>query len=130
MNNSLNEKLNLYYKEISDCVLCSKKKKNTLLREIKNDVCEYTEQFPDAGIEEIISVFGTPEEIANGIGISYKEIKSKLDLRRLLIYFLLAGLLIWGIFAVISFIDVHSEAHGYFSESVLSIYNVWGGDLL
>ena len=130
MDNSLNEKLNLYYKEISDCVLCSKKKKNILLCELRNDIREYTEYYPDAGIEEIISVFGTPEEIANGMGISYKEIKSRLDLRRVLIWFLLAVLLIWCIFAVISFIDVHIEAHGFFSEAVMHIYSVWGGDLL
>ena len=131
MNSTLNGKLNAYYKEISDRVLCTGKKRSALLEGLKNDVGEYLESFPEASIEDIISVFGTPEEIAGGVSadISLSEIKNKLNFRRILIIALLTALLIWAIFALISFIDVHTEAHGYFSEFVLHIYNVSGGAL-
>ncbi len=128
MNDALNKKLNAYYREIADNILCPKNKKTAFLRELKREIGDFVENSPEADMTEIIAVFGSPEEIAQGFSadITGTEIKKRLSLKKTVILFLLAVLLIWAIFAVISFIDVHTESHGYFTEEIMYIYNVWG----
>ena len=58
------------------------------------------------------------------------EIKRKLSVKRILVFFISAVLLIWAVFAVVSLIDVHSDSHGYFTEEILHIQNIWGGGAL
>lgn len=125
MSNSLNDKLNVYYKEIYSSALCAKKQKSDFLKELKEQIEEYIENSPEADIDEIKSVFGSPEEIAAGFSaeLSQTEIRKKLGIRKIIIAAVLAALLIWGVFAVISLIDVHTEAHGYFKEGMLNLYN-------
>lgn len=132
MNDALNKMLNAYYKEIEKNILCPKNKKTAFLKELKKEIGAFIESSPEADMTEIIAVFGSPEEIAQGFSadITGVEIKKRISLKRAVILFLLAVLLIWGIFALISFIDVHSEAHGYFTEELLYIFNAWGGELL
>lgn len=132
MNDILKEELNVYYKEISDIVLCSKKQKTVFLNELKREIGDYIENSPDTDMAEITAVFGSPSEIAEGFSgsLTQKEIKKRLSVKKIVILFLLAIFLVWIAFAVISLIDVHTESHGYFREEILYIYNVWGGDIL
>lgn len=127
MNESIKEKLSLYYKEISDNALCTKKQKAAFLKELKKEIGDYVENSPTADMEEITAVFGSPSEIAQGFSesIPQSEIRKRLSLKKAVIAFLLVFLIIWAVFAVISLIDVHTEAHGYFKEELLFIYNVW-----
>ncbi len=132
MTESLNRKLEAYYDEIYSLAPCSKKQKKAFISELKTEIEEYVENFSSADINEIKAVFGSPEDIADGFAQSLTrgDIKKKLGLRKIIIMVLLCALIIWALFAVISLIDVHTEAHGYFSETVLYIYNVSGGKLL
>lgn len=132
MNKSLKNDLDLYYKEISALVLCEKKKKAEILKSLKVEIADYLEASPDSDMDEIRAVFGSPEEIAAGFSaeLSQNEIRKKLSIRKAVIAVLLFALLVWTIFAAISLIDVHTEAHGYFREGLLYIYNVWGGEAL
>lgn len=132
MNKELKNKLCLYYGEISDGIICSSKKKRTFLKELKAEIEAFVDASPDADIEGIISVFGSPDEIAEGFNgtVSRKEMRKKLGIRKAVVLALVAALAVWGIFALISLIDVHSEAHGYFTEELIYIFNLRGGVLL
>ncbi len=132
MNNTLKYKLGVYYKEISDGILCSEKQKRSFLKDLNEEIEAYVDGTPDADMTEIVSVFGSPDEIAAGFnsGLSQREIKKKLNFRKIIISVLLAALAVWILFAVISLMDVHSEAHGYFTEEILCICNMWGGEQL
>lgn len=130
MNNTLKHKLGIYYKEISDGILCSGRQKNLFINDLKKEVDAFVDSTPDADMAEILSVFGSSEEIAAGFnsGLSQTEIKKRLSVRRVITVLLIAALAVWALFAVISLIDVHSEAHGYFTEELLYIYNMCGGE--
>lgn len=132
MNKALEEKLSRYYKEILSAIPCERKKKAAFMSEFQAQIEEFTESSPDTDIEEIISVFGSPEEIAEGFikELAGDEIKRKLSVKRILVFFISAVLLIWAVFAVVSLIDVHSDSHGYFTEEILHIQNIWGGGAL
>lgn len=132
MNKRLDERLSGYYKEIYSAIPCERKKKAAFMSEFRAQIEEFTESSPETDIEEIISVFGSPEEISEGFikELTGREIRKKLTIKRIIAFFISAVLLIWAVFAVISLIDVHSEAHGYFSEAVLFIQKLWGGGAL
>ncbi len=132
MNDSLDKKLDCYYKEISSRVTCSAKQKRSFIRELKCEVEEFIRNSPEAGIDDIKSVFGTPSEIAESftVNITAEEEKKIFTVRKIVLYSAAAFLLVWILFAVISLIDVHTEAHGYFSEGVLYIYNVCRSGIL
>lgn len=132
MNDSLNEKLSCYYKEISSRVSCKGKQKRSFIRELKGEVEEFLINSPDAGIDDIESVFGTPSEIAESFTVNKTAAEEKkiFTVRKTVLYAAIAFLLVWIVFAVISLIDVHTEAHGYFSEGILYIYNVLGMGIL
>ena len=131
MNNGLENKLNLYYKEISNALVCTKKQKALFIGELKNEIMAYVESSPEADINDIRTVFGSPHDIADSFTVNILTDKRKsVSAVNILIIALAAALIIWAVFAIISFIDVHTEAHGYFTEEILNIYNVSGGGLV
>lgn len=123
MNKLHKIQLNAYYKEISSFVACGGKQKKDFINELKTEVNEYVEFNPHCTIDDIKTVFGTPEEISmsfieNG---NFTKIKKKLDVKRVIIAAVITALIIWLAFAVISLIDVHQEAHGTLTEGMLII---------
>ena len=132
MNDFINKELGDYYKEISSRVTCKGKQKRSFIKELKGEVDEFLMNSPDAGIDDIKSVFGTPSEIAESFTVNKTaaEEKNIFTVRKIVLYSAAFFLLVWILFAVISLIDVHTEAHGYFSEGILYIYNVLGMGIL
>ena len=125
-----NEKfLKTYYARVSSLLLCSGKAKRTIMNELRGNVTDWLAENEDAQQEDILTVFGTPEQIAESAlhGADPAALKKKIVLKRVVFAALLLALLIWAAFAVAGLIDVHTEAHGYFEEGLLAIGYVEGG---
>lgn len=120
---TLNGQLNGYIRKVSDAVDCPYKKKKIFLDELRNGVGDFLELNPDASMEEIEKQFGSPLEIAESF-ISESDAfdgRIKKNIIKILLFAVIAALIIWAAFAVISLIDVHTEAHGYFTEGMLFV---------
>ena len=112
-----------YLSDVSRSLICGRKKKTAVLSELKDGVEAFLSENGDANEETLISVFGTPEQIAQSVLQTEDtgKLKNRIALKKALLITLTAALLIWGVFAVISLIDVHNEAHGYLEEGILRI---------
>lgn len=118
-----------YLSDVSESMMCGRKKKTAVLSELKDGVEAFLAENGDANEETLISVFGTPEQIAQSVLQTEdpKKLKNRIALKKAVLIALTAALLIWGIFAVVSLIDVHNEAHGYLEEGMLRIGAVLQG---
>ena len=121
--------LKSYYARVSALLLCGGKAKRAILSELRGNVTDWLAENGDARPEDILAVFGTPEQIAEIAlqGTDPAARKKKIVLRRAVLAALLLALLIWAAFAVAGLIDVHTEAHGYFEEGLLAIFSAEGG---
>lgn len=121
MTDALKKELSGYYRQVEDLLLCDRKSKNAFLSDLKNDIDEFVQHEPDADFESILSAFGTPEEIAESFlkNADIASIKKKMNVKKILLFAVLAVVLVYVIFVVASFIDVHTEAHGYYEEGIL-----------
>lgn len=125
-----NEKyLKKYYARVSSLLLCSRKAKRTIMNELRENVTEWLAENEDARPEDILTVFGTPEQIAESVlhGADPAALKKKILLKRAVFVAILLALFIWAVFAVVGLIDVHTESHGYYEEGLLSILWSVGG---
>ena len=117
-----------YLAEIASLLPCGRREKNALLRDLRRNVEDYLADASDASPETLLSVFGTPEQIAESMLQTVKpaSLRKKLTLKKAVLLALLAAVLIYAAFVVVSLIDVHTEAHGYFTEGILRIATVIG----
>lgn len=130
MNNISEIELKLYFKDVSDRLICDRRQKKYFIECLKTDVKNFLAETPDATLKELDTVFGTPDIIAQSFmgNIDSTEIKRKLDIKKIIIVAIVIALLIYLAFVVISLIDVHTEAHGYFEEGILMINTVLKGE--
>ena len=120
MNDALKKELNAYFKKVDAQLLCDRKSKIVFLTDLKNDIDEFVQE-SDADFDSIQATFGTPEEIAESFlkNTDIANIKKKMNVRKIILFALLAVVLVYIIFVVASFIDVHTESHGYYEEGIL-----------
>lgn len=121
MTDALKKELSGYYRQVEDLLLCDRKSKIVFLTDLKNDIDEFVQQDPEADLDSIVSAFGSPAEIAESFlkNADIANIKKKMNVKKILLFSLLAVVLVYVIFVVASFIDVHTEAHGYYEEGIL-----------
>lgn len=133
MSKLTEKELRTYFSQVSKAVVCGSKQKKDFLKQLKSDVEAFLSENPDITIKEIENCFGTPEKIATSFidNTNSARLKDKLSLKKLIIVAVAIALLGYIAFVVISLIDVHSEAHGYFEEGIMMINNQsMGGGLL
>ncbi|MGN1194517.1 MAG: DUF6120 family protein [Acutalibacteraceae bacterium] len=118
-----------YYAQISNSVVCGRKQKNAFLKELKSSVEEFRLSNPQASVDDIKAFFGSPEQIAASFteNSDGTKLERTLSVKKLLLLAVILALLIYVAFIVISLIDVHYEAHGYFSEGILTVVNALKG---
>lgn len=114
--------LDNYYKQISKSLICIGKQKRAFLNDFKNSVEEYVQTHNSATIRQLYDEFGTPQEIADSFNNQNESLKNKYRIRKWICIILSVALLVYIIFIVASFIDVHEEAHGWFKEGLLNIF--------
>lgn len=121
--------LKKYYSDISGALVCTRKQKSAFMKELKSNVDEYLACTPEATVEDIKTCFGTPDRIAESFleNTDSAKIKRRLDIKKYIIIAIIVALLIYLAFVVISLIDVHTEAHGYFREGLMTINSIFKG---
>lgn len=124
--------LKKYYSEVSGAIVCSHKQKTAFMKELRSNVEEFLTSAPEATVEDIITCFGSPEIIAESFleNADSAKIKKRLDIKKYIIIAIVVALLIYAVFVIISLIDVHTEAHGYFEEGIMMINNACKGWLV
>lgn len=110
----MDKELKQYFKSIKYNLNCSNRLKVVFIKEFKNRVNDYLEDNPNANIEEIISFFGSAEEIANSFGNDTEFYKNKAKKR----FFIELGLVIVLIFCI--------AIASYF---ILTLLNDLGGNI-
>ena len=122
MNKTLQTQLKTYYKEIANTLVCEPRVKKNFLKSLQGDIEEFVQMQPDTVFADIQQTFGTPAQIANsflGTVTDSTAVKKKLTIKRIFLTAVFIALVVYVAFIVISLLDVHTEAHGYFRESIL-----------
>ena len=122
-----------YLSKVSKALICDKKQKKAVLDQLRADVEDYLSENSEATVADIEGCFGTPESIAASFmeNVDTVKLKRSLDLKKIIVIAVVIALAIYALFVVISLIDVHDEAHGYFEEGIMMIKNnIAGGELI
>lgn len=125
--------LNEYISSVSSLIICSPKRKKSFLSELRCDVERFLSETENATKKDVENFFGTPESIASSFiaNADSTEIKRKISLKKVCIIAVIIALFIYLAFVVISLIDVHREAHGYFEEGIIpAVISLMKGCLL
>ena len=64
--NKLERELHKYLKTIYNLLYCKISLRINFVKRLKASIQDYIEDYPESTMDEIISVFGTPQEIADG----------------------------------------------------------------
>lgn len=123
--------LKKYYSDVSGAIVCDRKQKSAFMKDLKSNVDEYLTSNPEATDEDIRGCFGSPDRIADSFleNTDPAKIKRRLDIKKCIIIAIIAAMIIYLAFVVISLIDVHTEAHGYFKEGIMTINNILRGGI-
>ena len=123
------KELKNYYSQITRLAVCERKKKKAFLLELKENIEEFVSDSPEATLEEIEKLFGTPEVIAQSLvsNTDSAKIRKQVQIKKAVVVSLIIALIIYALFVVLSLIDVHTEAHGYFGEGFLVVSGIVKG---
>lgn len=123
MSKITEKELKAYFKAVSEGLVTDKKKKGAFLKELEAEVEDYLSSREDVTMSEIEASFGTPEQIAQSF-LSQSDpvkIRKSLSIKKVLLLALAIILLVYVVFVIVSLIDVHTEAHGFFTEGLLML---------
>lgn len=119
----MNQQIEVYLKQIEhDLFTCPRKIRVAFLRDFRGNLNAYMEEHPQSSIQELRSVFGSPEEIAEGFlqsdefDTTKKVVSSKKRIVRIVLIAvctLVSAALILGTVYVI---QTYRYAHGYWVE--------------
>lgn len=112
-----------YISSVSSAIICKPKQKKAFLNQLRSDVEAFVDENGKAAVNDIRNIFGSPESIAESFisNSDSGELKRKIAFKKFIVVAIIAALLIYLAFVVISLIDVHSEAHGYFEETLICV---------
>ncbi len=112
--------LNKYISSVSSLIICQPKQKKAFLAELRSEVENFLAETENATEEDVEAFFGTPETIASSFisNTDSTEMKRRISVKNIISVAVIVALLIYIAFVVISLIDVHTEAHGYFEEGI------------
>lgn len=112
-----------YISSVSSLIICPPKQKKAFLTELSSDVENFLAEAENPTKEDVEKIFGTSEAIASSFitNADSGEIKRRLTLKNILIIAVVIALIIYLAFVVISLIDVHTEAHGYFEQGIVPV---------
>ena len=131
MSKLTQKELKGYFSDVSAAIVCKEKQKKAFLQQLRSDVEDFLLENPDSSLKQIEDCFGTAEKISHSFmeNAGTKEITQRLKLKKYILIALVAALVIYAAFVVISLIDVHTEAHGFFTEGIMMAESLLRGDL-
>ena len=113
------KKLRHYYWEVSNLLPCNPRIKQTLMDEIKENIDQFLEEYPDADYDVIVQRFGTPQQIAASYleEMDPQEVLNKLNTRKRIAGIVTAGVVLFvvlcGIWVLLFAADVMNSAESY-----------------
>ena len=113
------KKLRRYYWEVSNLLPCNPRIKQTLMDEIKENIDQFLEEYPDADYDVIVQRFGTPQQIAASYleEMDPQEVLNKLNTRKRIAGIVTAGVVLFvvlcGIWVLLFAADVMNSAESY-----------------
>lgn len=107
----MDKDIKAYLNDIGKYLVCRKKQKKIILEDIEVSVRDYVENANIDNISEVISRFGSPEDIAKSylseLG-NPSEVRKSLDKKRVVIAGVVIALVIWLIVGIIALVDGHT----------------------
>ena len=128
MSNAEYNMLKEYFSAVEKGLVCGKQRRREVISSLRSDVADYIGERGTVTREEIVSVFGTPEQIAAGVAENMEtgELKKRLTLKKAVVCALIAVVALYALFIAVSLVDVHTEAHGFLREGFLFIKESFG----
>ena len=117
--NSIEKDIRNYISDVGKNLVCSGKLKKQILKDIENDVLDYTDNKQITDINEIYAHFGTPEEIAKAYlsDAEPQNIKKAINIKKMLLVAIVIALAMLAITFIIAIIDSHSQNIAYYYNS-------------
>ena len=120
----MSREIEAYLKQIERGLFtCPKKKRAAFLRDFRGNLNTYIEEHPNASVQELQSIFGTPEAIAEGFlqsdefTTTKKVVSSKKRIVRILIAAVCALVVAAIVLGAVYVVDNHKFTHGYYEET-------------
>ena len=113
------KKLKRYYWEVGNLLPCNRRIKQMLMEEIKENIDQFLEEYPDADYDGIVRRFGTPQQIAASYleEMDPQEVLNKLNTRKRIAGIVTAGVVLFvvlcGIWVLLFAADVMNSAKSY-----------------
>ncbi len=112
---SINNEVKKYVKNIKKRLLYNTKESIQYLKNLEINIMEYIDEFQVTDITAIKCHFGSEEEIAKAYfeTIDMKNIKRKINIKRIIAVFVAAIIIIWSIGAIITTIQANLATGSY-----------------
>lgn len=110
-----------YYRKIEKALPCSTETKKKILFDLKSNIAEYLDEYPEAEISDIINHFGAPDLFASGYVASLEdaELNKKVHKSKWIIIAVIAVILLSAITTIWVISENSQHAGYYYQESVI-----------
>ena len=119
----MNREVEAYVQQIEKCLFtCPKKKRSAFLRDFRGSLNAYIEEHPEASVQELQGMFGSPEEIAEAFlkseqfDTSKKVFSSKKRINRIIVIAVCALVAITLIYGSLYIAEYFRYTHGHWVE--------------
>lgn len=119
-----------YFREVKSWIPCAGKMKRDILDRIRDEVCGYLDENPEAGDAELRQRFGAPQQIAAAYveEMDAPELLKNLRIRRRIVRIVaaaaLAMVLMWAAVVTIALADRNNAVNGYFIDNVTVVSDI------
>lgn len=119
-----NSDLAKYYKQIK-LNLPYSKQASSLINNLKFSIAEYTDKHPCYTIQEIIDIFGTPEEIVESfiLSLNSAEYKKNISVKKIIFTGIISFVLLFLLVYAIAYIRGRNLIAIYETNEVIKIHN-------
>lgn len=110
-----NKVVKQYLREVKSLLICDGKTKRRFVKQFGTDVEAYMEEQGVTDIQSLYTAFGEPIDIARGFfeTADIKSIKRKMNVKRVILWSLIAVIMFWAGAVTIDLIDSLHSNHGY-----------------
>ncbi|MCM1285887.1 MAG: DUF6120 family protein [Acetobacter sp.] len=132
MDKKLDKAIKKYLKEVKSLIICNSKSKRDFMKKYKESIYDYVESNDISTVDKFQENFGDPETIAKAFfaDADLKEIKKKLNVKRIILGLIIGILIIWGVFVSLVIFDSYDETHGYFVNEPAVIIEESDADMI
>lgn len=106
----IDKDIKIYLDDIGKYLVCTKKQKKMILEDIETSVRDYVENANVNDISEVVSRFGSPEDIAKSYLAEFvkpADVRKAINKKKVLVAGVVIALVIWLIVGIIALIDGH-----------------------